>query len=202
MRYHLAMPRRAPRPSADRILAAAERVFARHGYAAVSLRQLIEAAGVSTTAFYARFDSKEAVLAALTTGLLADLYAKAPDALAGVRDLDAGIDAGVDLLCDQLAPRKALVRTILAEGGGSRDALEARQRAYGALAGFLAARFAALVRRRRATLAEPEALAWAVIGALEIQVVRWAVWSELDADGLRGAMHATAHAILGRAEVP
>ena len=40
------------------ILAAAEALFATTGYGEVSLRQLMAAAGVSTTAFYARFDSK------------------------------------------------------------------------------------------------------------------------------------------------
>ncbi|MBS1120882.1 MAG: Bacterial regulatory protein, tetR family, partial [Deltaproteobacteria bacterium] len=70
--------RRATKPSVDKILEAAEKVFAKHGYAVVSLRQLMAAARVSTTAFYARFDSKEAVMAALVTRLLGELYAAAP----------------------------------------------------------------------------------------------------------------------------
>ncbi len=64
------MPRTA-RPSSDRILGAAEKVFARQGYGETSLRQLMAAARVSTTAFYARFDSKEAVLVALVDRLIA-----------------------------------------------------------------------------------------------------------------------------------
>lgn len=193
------MPRRAPKPSADRILVAAERAFARHGYAAVSLRQLMTSAGVSTTAFYARFPSKEAVLVALTAGLFAELYQQAPRVLDRARDLDTGIDLGVQLLCDQLGPRKALVRTILSEAGASPAAVQARRQAYRTLAAFLAARFAALAGRRRVAIAEPEALAWAVVGALEIQVVRWAVWDELDVDELRASLGATARAILARA---
>jgi len=49
------VPKQQLKPSAERILAAAEALFAKHGYAEVSLRQLIAGARLSTTAFYARF---------------------------------------------------------------------------------------------------------------------------------------------------
>jgi AcrR family transcriptional regulator len=188
--------RRASKPSSDRILESAERVFAEHGYAEVSLRQLMSAAGVSTTAFYARFDSKEAVMAALVTRLFGDLYAAAPSVLDRARDLDSGIDVGVDLLCDMFGPRKALVRMILSEAGSAPTAVEARRRAYGLLALFLAARIRTIGARRKPITNDPDALAWALVGALEIQVVRWAVWNEIDLDTLRATLRSTARAIL------
>jgi len=197
--YKRRVPRRELKPSADRILEAGEKLFAKHGYAAVSLRQLIAGTGMSTTAFYARFASKEEVLAALTTRLFVELHAAAPRALDRARDLDGGIATGVDLLCAQLVPRKALVRMILAEAGASPVALEARRRAYALLAAFLAARFAALAGRGRIAVADPGALAWALVGALDIQVTRWAVWDELDTDDLRTQLIATARAILPEA---
>lgn len=190
------MVRRTQKPSADRILEAAEDVFAKHGYADVSLRQLMAAAGVSTTAFYARFDSKEAVMAALTTRLFGELYADAPSVLDRARDLESGIVLGVDLLCDRFAPRRALVRMILAETGASKAAVDARHRAYSMLAAFLAARFRALAERGRIAVPDPDALAWALVGALEIQVTRWAVWNESDLATLRAQLVATARAIL------
>ena len=196
--YKLCVPRRQIKPSADRILEVGEALFARRGYAAVSLRQLIAAAGISTTAFYARFESKEQVLAALTTRLFVDLHAAAPRALDQARDLETGIESGVELLCAQFAPRKALVRMILAEAGASPVAVDARRRAYELLAAFLTARFAALAGRRRIAVADPATLAWALVGALDIQVTRWAVWDELDLDGLRTQLIATARAILPR----
>jgi AcrR family transcriptional regulator len=197
IRYlYIVAVRRAQKPSSDRILESAERVFADHGYAEVSLRQLMSAAGVSTTAFYARFDSKEAVMAALVTRLFADLYAAAPGVLDRARDLETGIDVGVDLLCDLFAPRKALVRMILSEAGSAPAAIDARRRAYAVLAAFLAARVRAIGERsRRRTLPDPDAFAWALVGALEIQVVRWAVWNEIDLDTLRSQLRATARAI-------
>ncbi len=194
--------RRAQKPSSDRILEAAEVVFAQHGYGDVSLRQLIAAAEISTTAFYARFDSKEAVMAALTSRLFGELHAAAPSVLDQARDLEGGIERGVDLLCDRFAPRKALVRMILSETGSASAAVEARRRAYGMLAGFLAMRLQALVDRKKIHIADSTSLAWALVGALEIQIVRWAVWNEIDVETLRAQLRAAARAILPHTETP
>ena len=188
--------RRSAKPSADRILESAEATFAKHGYAEVSLRHLMSAAGVSTTAFYARFDSKEAVMAALVTRLFGDLYAAAPAVLDRARDFETGIEVGVDLLCDLFGPRQALVRMILSEAGSAAAAVEARKNAYTLLATFLAAR----IERIRGH--DSEALAWALVGALEIQIVRWAVWKEIDLATLRTQLRATARAVLPMKEMP
>jgi AcrR family transcriptional regulator len=181
------VPKKLARPSSDRILGAAEQVFATHGYADVSLRQLIAAAGVSTTAFYARFDSKTAVMDTLTERLFAELHAEARLAFRDVRDLETGIERGIDVLLKKLGPRKPLVRMILAEVG----ARDARRRAYALLVSFLAHRLRAVI-----TGADTFALAWAIVGALEIQLTRWAVWDELELRSLRTQLLATAHAIL------
>jgi AcrR family transcriptional regulator len=185
------MPKKAvARPSADRILGAAEQVFSHHGYADVSLRQLIAAAGVSTTAFYARFDSKAAVLDTLTERLFTELHTEARTVLRDAPDLATGIERGIALLVTMLAPRKALVRMIISEVG----AHAGRKRSYTLLASFLAHRLRAVLG-----VADPDALAWAIVGALEIQVTRWAVWDELDLPALRTQLLATARAILPEA---
>jgi len=175
-------------------------VFAEHGYGEVSLRQLMAAAGVSTTAFYARFDSKEAVMAELTTRLFGALYTDAPRVLGQVRSLATGIDRGVDLLCDQFGERKALVRLILSEAGSSPVAVKARRDAYGLLAAFLASRFRAMAERGQLAARDPEALAWALVGALEIQIVRWAVWGEIELEALRAQLRAVARAVIRTTE--
>jgi len=192
--------RRAQKPSADRILETAEDVFAKHGYGEVSLRQLMAAAGVSTTAFYARFDSKEAVMAELTTRLFGALYTEAPRVLGEVKSLATGIERGVDLLCDQFAERKALVRLILSEAGSSAVAVAARRDAYGLLAGFLASRFRAMAERKKMIAPDPDGLAWALVGALEIQIVRWAVWGEIDLETLRAQLRAVSRAVIRTTE--
>lgn len=178
------MPKRAAKPSADRILGAAEHVFSTMAYGEVSLRQLIAAAGVSTTAFYARFDSKAAVLDTLAERLFTTLHVDAVVRFRDVRDLDDGIARGIDLLCAHFGPRKSLVRMILSEVG----AHEVRRRSYALLSAFLA--------RRLKAFPNPDALAWAIIGAIEIQITRWAVWDELELPELRTELLATARAIL------
>jgi AcrR family transcriptional regulator len=192
------MPRRAvrTRPSADRILAAAETLFANRGYGEVSLRQLIAAAGVSTTAFYARFDSKAAVLDTLTERLFAELQLEAAMTLRHVPSFAAGIEKGIDLLCARFGPRKALVRLIVAESGSLVPMLSTRRMSYAMLAGFLAHYFKVLADRDQISVSDPKALAWAVVGALEMQIVRWAVWDEIELDQLRGELLAVARAIL------
>lgn len=193
------MARLAAKPSADRILDAAEAVFAEHPYAEVSLRMLMAAARVSTTAFYARFTSKEAVVAAAISRLIAELHRGVPLAIGDARDLETGLERGVDFLCTLFAPKKALVRLILSETGGSAAAVAARRTQYHQLVGFFAMRFGAY---KRARIADPTALAWALVGTLEIQLVRWAVWNEIDLETLRAQMIGSARTILPRSEKP
>ena len=192
------MPRRAlrTRPSADRILASAESLFANRGYGEVSLRQLIAASGVSTTAFYARFDSKAAVLDTLTERLFAELQLEAAMTLRNVKDFASGIERGVDILVTRFGPRKALVRLIVAESGSLVPMLSTRRKSYAMLAGFLAHYFKLLSGRGRISVADSHALAWALVGALEMQIVRWAVWDELELDQLRDELLRVARAIL------
>ena len=196
MAYRYRVPKQQLKPSADRILAAAEVLFAKHGYGQVSLRQLIAGAGLSTTAYYARFASKEAVLDALTERLFGELYRDAAAALQGAKDLDDGIARGVELLCTHLGPRKPLVRLAIAEAGTHPSSAAARSRSYSLLAQFLAHRLRGLAARGRLPARDPDALAWAIVGGLEIQFVRWAVWDQLTLDELRAQLLATARAIL------
>jgi len=190
--------RRALRPSADRILAAAEALFATKGYGEVSLRQLIAAAGISTTAFYARFDSKDAVLHALSEQLFNDLQREAAKAMPLARNLDDGIERGIEILCAQFAPRRPLVRLVISEMGSVAPTAASRKKSYAMLVAFLAHYLKALATRGRIEVSDPVATAWALVGALEMQFVRWAVWDELDIDQLRAQLLAVARAILPR----
>lgn len=62
--------------------------------------------------------------------------------------------------------------------------------------GVLSARLTALAERERIDVAEPDALAWAIVGALSMELVRWAVYEEIDDAALAGALHPTARAML------
>lgn len=182
--------RRRPRPSEDGILAAAEALFAERGFGAPSLRDLLAAARVSTTAFYGRFPDKEAVLVALIERLFADLAAAAAAALPQARSLEDGFARGVDVLVEVVGPRKGLVRLALTEAAAVPAARATLAGAYRGLATLLAARLA------EAGIADAGVLGWALVGAVEVQVRRWAVLGDLDDDALPEALHATARALV------
>ena len=81
--------------------------------------------------------------------------------------------------------------------------LSIRRKSYTLLAGFLANRLKALADRGRIHAPDPGALAWAIVGALEIQIVRWAVWDELELTELPAhQLRATARAILPKEKRP
>lgn len=180
--------RKRTKPSADRILSAAERVFVRVGYGEASLRQVMTEAKVSTTAFYARFDSKEAVLRALVLGLLGELSAVVARDLAPVKGLEHRFQRGVELMCEVLVPRRALVRITLTEAAASPAVTKGLGELYASIASLLAAQIT--------TAVDANAVAWSLVGALHMQVLRWAVYDQLDADAFEKALHAVADSYL------
>ena len=188
------MPR--PSPDLDDILARAERVFARQGYGETSLRQLLAATKISTTAFYARFDSKEDVLAALVDRMLADLGRRASESLATARSPEEGFERGIELLIATLSEHRVVMKLALAEASGAPTVRTTLARAYAALAGLLESQIRQVARRHGIPAGDVEVLAWALVGALQLQVMRWAVFEELDDAGLARILRKTARALL------
>ncbi|HRE62119.1 MAG TPA: TetR/AcrR family transcriptional regulator [Micropepsaceae bacterium] len=76
----------------ERLLAAAERVFARHGYEGASIDLISAEAGYSKGAIYSNFESKEAIFLALTGLYMARSMA----------DLEKALDVAPDQLADAL----------------------------------------------------------------------------------------------------
>jgi len=185
------MPRRRStrvRPSADRILGSAEQLFGERGYAEPSLRELIAASGCSTTAFYARFATKESVLRTLVADLIDGLYAGAAEALPRVSSITEGFEVGIVVLVEAIGGRRGLVRVALtAEEPGTRRLLHDRYRAFAEL---LAASLP------EGATPDRDALGWALVGALEMTVRRWAVFEEIADDQLSVALRRVATALL------
>jgi AcrR family transcriptional regulator len=184
------------RLSADQILSAAERVFARRGYGETSLRQLMAAARVSTTAFYARFPSKEAVLIALAERTLGELHRAVGAVMVQAKTRREAVERGADAVVSTLAGHERLVALILGEGLSSAGVRRGLARAYRALADLLAAQLEGASRAAGAPLGDPGSLGWAFVGAVQIQVARWAVFQEIDAEQLSAAMRQVAHTLL------
>lgn len=192
----MATRRKRKKPTADGILQAAERVFAEQGYGATSLRELMTAAKVSTTAFYARFESKEAVLDALIRGLVESLSTTVLEAAARARDVGEGLGVGTEVLVESLLPHKNLVRLFFTEATTSPASKEVVRSLHAQLAALLGARLVKLRDKGALDTLDPHALGWALLGAMEMQMIRWAVLGDLADPALGPALRGAALAVL------
>lgn len=182
--------RRRPRPSEDTILAAAEAVFGARGFGPPSLRDLIAAAGCSTTAFYARFSDKEAVLFALVGRMLDDLAEAAAAALPTATSLEHGFALGVDVLLSVVVRRRALVGVALTAGADVPTVKALLGASYAGLAALLTAELS------RARVSNAPSLSWALVGAVDMQLRRWAVFGALEDADLVEALRAVSGAMV------
>jgi AcrR family transcriptional regulator len=177
-------------------MAAAERVFAERGFAATPLRDLIAACNCSTTAFYARFGSKDAVLAAIVRRLFEDLHGAAADALPRARSIHEGCEVGIEILGHKLRGNKGLWRVVLTEAAHTPGTRTLVRDVYAALAKLLAMQIASASARGRMSCSDPASLAWAVVGALSLHMMRWCVFGELTNAELLSALRSSAQTLL------
>lgn len=184
------------RPSDEAILAAAERVFSERGFAATPLRDLIAACQCSTTAFYARYASKEEVLAALIRRLFGSLQREALEALPKARSIHEGCDIGIAILRSKLRGKKGLWRVVLTEAAHTPATRPLVREIYASLATLLSLQLAAARDRGRLAGGDPDALGWAIVGALSLHLTRWCVFEELTHAELVEALQRTAALLL------
>ncbi len=67
------MPRVTPHDRLERVLAAARDAFAERGFAATPMEDIARRVGISRSALYALFDSKESLFRALVSGMIEDV---------------------------------------------------------------------------------------------------------------------------------
>lgn len=119
-------PKREGPSTRERLLDAALELFARHGYAGTSLRQIAEAVGVRESAIYAHFAGKQAIYDALFVD-------GGPPSLEALHlDVDGLVEAGphvaVPDLVDRLfavwsTPRMRLFASVMLREGSGREGL-------------------------------------------------------------------------------
>jgi len=80
------MARVTPPDRLDRILEAARDAFATRGFAATTMEDIAQRVGISRSAIYSRFESKEALFRALVEGLIAHVL---PEAMPDLGDIPA-----------------------------------------------------------------------------------------------------------------
>jgi len=105
-------PAKAERTRAA-ILAAAERLFARQGYAATRLEDVADAVGVKRAALFYHFRDKQALYDAVIEEAFSGLVARIEAALAAGGPVGPRAEAAVEEWVDAVEQRPALARLIL-----------------------------------------------------------------------------------------
>jgi TetR/AcrR family transcriptional regulator len=105
-------PAKAERTRAA-ILAAAERLFARRGYAATRLEDVAEAVGVKRAALFYHFRDKQQLYDAVVEDAFGALVACLDAAFSGTRPIGERIERAVEAWVDAIVARPALARLIL-----------------------------------------------------------------------------------------
>jgi AcrR family transcriptional regulator len=177
--------------SRDDVLEVATRVFAERGFGNTSLRQLIAETGMSPTAFYARYPSKHAVLEALIERLLAQVLLQASTAFASAGGVDDAIAALSHQLATVFAPQKPVLRLMMTEAPVLPNVRRTLSAAYDAIARLVASYLV------RIGTPNADALGWAMLGAIYVLLMRWAVFEELDDAGLLAALQTTVGLLRG-----
>jgi TetR/AcrR family transcriptional repressor of nem operon len=102
--------------SRDKILDAAEGLFARRGYAAVGLRELAEVVGLGKSSLFHHFESKPQLYAAVSARILKRIDGCVERSLAAggsaVHRLERLVDDLIDLLAAQPADARLLLRSL------------------------------------------------------------------------------------------
>ena len=178
-------PRQArSRATRERILDAAARVLAEHGYARGTTNRIAEAAGLSVGSLYQYFPNKDAVLAELVRRhVRAGLAALAEAPLDG--PLDEALAAAVEALAAVHREDQRLHQVLFEQAPRPADVLEDLQRAEATYVQVIGARLAIDPTVR---VADPEAAARLVVWTVESLVHRAAASGHLDDRGMLGAV--------------
>ncbi|MFB1298062.1 TetR/AcrR family transcriptional regulator [Mycobacterium sp. pW049] len=145
---------RAKSDRRGQLAAAAERLFAEHGYLAVRLEDIGAAAGVSGPAIYRHFPNKEALLTELLVGISTRLLAGATEVAGEATDADGALAALIDFHLDFALGESDLIRIQDRDLGNlppaAKRQVRRKQRQYVEI-------WVEVLRRRDATLTETDA---------------------------------------------
>lgn len=97
----------------DKILEAAEALFARRGYAGVGMSEIADAVGLSKSSLFHHFPSKAQLYAAVADRILREVEDATAQALAGGGSPAERLDRWVDTIIDLLGSRPAHARMLL-----------------------------------------------------------------------------------------
>jgi TetR/AcrR family transcriptional regulator, fatty acid metabolism regulator protein len=160
----------------QRLLDAAEQVFAEKGYHGAGVDDIIRASDSSKGGFYFHFPNKQAIFLALVDALTPKLAASIDRAIAAESDPVAQLDAALSTVLDLFARHRRLSKILLVEAVGLGHGFDEKlMRTRGEFArmiqGYLDRAVAAGVIAPQDTVT----ISWAWFGAINEIVVRWLV---------------------------
>lgn len=99
--------------SRDKILDAAEALFARRGYSGIGLSEIAEASGLGKSSLFHHFRNKPQLYAAVTTRILGQIESRLVRSLAAGGDPVARLERWLDDLVDLMAEHPTWARLLL-----------------------------------------------------------------------------------------
>jgi AcrR family transcriptional regulator len=164
------------RPPAERLLSAAEYLFGERSYRRTTVAEICANAGIATGSFYAHFQSKAAIFAAVIRGINADLRAAMRAALQGAPDSQrdrerAAYRAYFDLMSERPWIYRVVREAEFLAPGEFREYYERLARGYAR--GVRTAQLAGEVDARY----DPELIAYVYTGLGHFVGMRWAEWT-------------------------
>lgn len=160
----------------QRLLDAAETVFADKGYHGAAVDDIARVSDSSKGGFYFHFPNKEAIFLALIDSLTPRLEAAIERAISAEPDPVAQLDAALRTVFETFSSHRRLSKILLVEAVGLGHGFDEKLM-------IVRGRFAAMIQRRldlavqtgRIPPVETETAAWAWFGAINEIVTRWLV---------------------------
>jgi AcrR family transcriptional regulator len=181
-----------------RILSVAETAFSEKGFGGTSTRELIQRSGLSTTAFYTHFSHKEDVLSALIEQITEELGEAIMRAIDDGKDPFDRLFQGFLNTLSVYKEHKALAKILLGDAlAFTGEAGQKAKHLYRSVADIAKHGFQQMQDKQMLSGVDLEAFAYAMIGAINFQIFRWAVWEEISQEELEHFVRETARMIVG-----
>jgi AcrR family transcriptional regulator len=163
----------------QRLLDAAEQVFAEKGYHGAAVDDIIRASDSSKGGFYFHFPNKQAIFLALVDALTPRLAASIDRAIAAEGDPIAQLDAALRTVLDLFARHRRLSKILLVEAVGLGHGFDEKlMRTRGEFARMIQIYLDRAVAAGVIAPQDTVTISWAWFGAINEIVVRWLVMGQ------------------------
>ena len=160
----------------QRLLDAAEEVFATKGYHGAVVEDIVRASDSSKGGFYFHFPNKQGIFLALIDALVPKLAAAVDRAIASEADPVAQLDAALRTVLETFSRHRRLSKILLVEAVGLGHGFDEKlMRTRGYFARMIQEYLDRALISRGITSLDTELASWAWFGAINEIVVRWLV---------------------------